>query len=129
MADYLRALKFPIIGSISTYFLIAVTIRLFPALAVFEGVPGGFGFIAIVGLLLGAWAGYKIVEFGGNFVDVILVSVIIATVGGILQMVEVGVLASFPSPLNLSDELTTAVYNFENTQAGAVIAGGFALTK
>ncbi len=129
MTDYLGALKFPIIGWIFTYFTIVVTVKLFPVLIAFGDVPIGAGVWAIVGWLLGAWAGYKIVEFEGKFVDVIVVTVVLALVAGFLQIVEVGVLVSFPSPVDVAGELPVVVYNAMNVVAGALAAGGFALTK
>ncbi len=129
MANYLRALRFPIVGWLFTYLLIVVTVKLFPVLVVFDHVPMGPGFLVIVGWLLGAWAGYKIVEFGGSFVDVVVVSAIMASVAGFLQIVEVGVLVSLPAPVNVTAELPIALYNLTNTLAGALTAGGFALTK
>ena len=128
-ADYLRALKLPIVGWIFTYFIVVVSVKAFPALIAFGNVPMGAGFLDVVGLVLGAWAGYKIVEFGGKFVDVLVVTVILSLVAGVLQIVEVGVLVSFPLPVDVAGELPVAVFTVLNVVAGALTAGGFALTK
>lgn len=128
-ADYVLALKIPTIAFIVTYALIVITIRLFPNLAPQEGVAMGTGFLVILGWSIGAWAGYKIVESGGNFIDVMVVSVIMAAVAAFLQIVVVGVLVNFPAPADLAGEVPIAVFSLLNVVAGALTAGGFALTK
>lgn len=127
--DYVRALKFPTIAWVATYALTVVTIKLFPNLVPLDGVAMGTGFLVIVAWSFGAWAGYKIVEFGGNFIDVLVVSAVIAAVAALLQIVEVGVLVSFPAPVNVNGELPVAAFNLIDTLMGAMTAGGFALTK
>lgn len=129
MADYVRALKLPITAWIFTYFLIVVTVKLLPTLIAFGDVPMGAGFLDLVGWSLGAWGGYKIVELKGNFVDVIVVTVILSFVAGLLQIIEVGVLVSFPLPVDVAGELPVAIFTVLNVVAGALTAGGFALTK
>lgn len=127
--DYLRAVGFPAIGWLVIYFLIVVTIKLFPALVPVPGVAMGTGFLAIVGWSLGAWAGYSIVRFRGKFIDLLLVSGIIAALAAILQIVVVATLVSFPAPVDVKGELPVAVFNLMDTLMGALSAGGFALTK
>ncbi len=127
--DYIRAVKFPTITWLVAYVLIVVTMKLTPALVITEGVAMGTGFLVILGWSLGAWAGYKTVEFGGNFIDVMFVSAVIAAVAGVLQIVVVGIPVSYPAPVNLAGELPVALWNTLNTLAGALTAGGFALTK
>ncbi len=126
---YLRALGFPTIAWAVIYFLIVVTIKLFPNLMVLEGVAIGTGFLVLVAWLLGAWAGYGIVQFGCRFIDVVLVSAIIAALAGVLQIIIVGVVVSFPAPINVKAELPVAVFNLITTLFGALTAGGFVLTK
>jgi hypothetical protein len=126
---YLRALGFPTIAWVVTYVLIAVTIKLFPDLVVRDGIAIGTAFLVLVGWSLGAWAGYSIVEFGGKFIDVMLVSAIIAALAGVLQIIIVGVLVSFPAPVDVNGQLPVAVFNLMPTLGGALTAGGFALTK
>ncbi len=127
---YLRALGFPTLAWVIMYFLIVVTIKLFPnQLMVLEGVAIGTGFLVLVAWSLGAWAGYSIVQFGGKFIDVMLVSAIMAMLAGVLQLIIVGVLVSFPAAVNVNAELPVAVFNLITTLAGALTAGGFALTK
>ncbi len=128
-ANYLSALKLPIVTTIFSYLLILVNMKLFPVMVVSGDVLFGYPFIAIIFTLVGGWAGYKIAEFGENFVGLLLVSVIIGAVVGVLQIVEVGVLVSLPASINLSSEMPTVVYNFFNAFFGALAAGGFVLTK
>lgn len=118
-ADYVRALKWPIIG------WIVVDIALLVSTYV-----GGFmemltpGSLAPVLLAFGAWAGYKIVEFKGKFVDVIIAGVVIGLVCGGLALVLFAV-------RNVPTSVWPASFTFDVLMniVGAIIAGGFALTK
>ncbi len=127
-ANYLNGLKFPIAATFFSYLLIVVNIKLFPVMVVSGDVLFGYAFIAIIFTLVGAWAGYKIVESGENFIGLLLVSFIIGAVVGVLQILQ-GVLVSFPAPINLSSEMPTVLYNFFNAWFGSLAAGGFVLTK
>jgi hypothetical protein len=128
-ADYVLALKIPTIALVISYVLIIVTIRQFPNFVPLTGVAAGTGFLVILGWSIGAWAGYKIVESGGNYIDAMLVSVIMAAVNAFLQIVVVGILVNFPAPADFAGEVPVAVFSLLNVVAGALTAGGFALTK
>ena len=71
-------------------------------------------------LAFGVWAGYKAIEHGGNYGDVIVVGLVVGLVGG-LGFGIVHVSASHIWPL--------AVFAFSFNLAGALVGGGFALTK
>lgn len=124
--NYRRALQFPIVAAICAYALIAINVKLYPTMVVTGDILAGYAFLNVSFTLVGAWPGYRIVDSGGNFLDVILVGAIIAAVVGALQLVQ-GVFVGLPVLVNLSAELSTIVYNAYNSFFGALIAGGFAL--
>jgi hypothetical protein len=109
---------------IVTYAFIVVTIKLFPQFAPQPGIAMGTGFLVIFCWSLGAWAGYKIVEFGGNFIHVMVVAVAMAVVAVILQIVVVGAVVG-----DLAGQVPVAVFTAVNTIAGALTGGGFGLIK
>jgi uncharacterized membrane protein len=121
---YIQALTLPAIAWIVCYTLIAVTIKLFPALVASEGVAMGTGFLDVLGWSLGAWAGYKITQFGGNFISVMFVSVVMAIVAALVQIVMIGAVVG-----DFAGQVPVAVFNLMNAVAGTLTAGGFALTK
>ncbi len=139
MANYFQALKYPIIGWVIIDTLAVVMTRLFPVVTGIGNIPTpGGGFIVVTSWAVGAWAGYKIVEFKGNFVDVILAGVIVGLVSALLEILELGFMLSFlmyypSSPGAFSvlvlEQLPYAVLFFSQNLFGAIIVGGFAATK
>lgn len=120
MADYFRALKWPLISSI------AVAI-VFIAISYVGGVFNMLTatVLAPVALAFGAWAGYKVVEFKGNYADVIGVGIIVGIVGAGLILVGFGVVRG----LGVGTMISISVFDLGFKIAGALIGGGFALTK
>ncbi len=121
MADYVRALKYPVISTI------VIAIVLF-AISYFGDVLSMLSSTVVVAplvLAIGAWAGYKIVEFKGNYVDVIGAGVIMGIVIAILSIVLFGVVRG----LGVNAEMSNSVFYLGYSIAGALVGGGFALTK
>jgi hypothetical protein len=120
MADYVRALKYPVISTI------VIAIILF-AISYFGDVLSMLSSTVVAPLVLaiGAWAGYKIVQFKGNYIDVIGAGVIMGIVIAILSIVLFGVVRG----LGINAEMSNSVLYLGFTIAGALVGGGFALTK
>ncbi len=119
MADYVRALKYPVISTI----VIAIV---FVAISYVGGVLDMLGMATPpLVLAIGAWAGYKIVEFKGNYIDVIGVGVILGIVTAVLSIVLFGVVRG----LGINAEMSNSVFYLGYSIAGALVGGGFALTK
>ncbi len=120
MADYVRALKYPVITTI-------VVAILFVAISYVAGVLNMLtaAVLAPVALAIGVWAGYKIVEFKGNYVDVIGAGVIVGIVGAVVILAGFGVVRG----LGIGAMLPVSVLDMGFKIAGALVGGGFALTK
>ncbi len=120
MVEYIRALKYPVISMI----VIAIV---FVAISYVGGVLNMLtvAVLAPIGLAIGVWSGYKIVEFKGNYVDVIGVGLIVGIVGAVLILAGFGVVRG----LGISAMLPVSVFDLGFKIAGAVVGGGFALTK
>ncbi len=69
--------------------------------------------------------GYKIVEFKGNFVDVIVVGVVVGVVCGVLTIV----LLLAHGMMGMGVLLSEFVFNVGMNLVGAIVGGGYALTK
>ncbi len=80
--------------------------------------------VAPLALAIGAWAGYKIVEFKGNYIDVIGAGVIVGIVGAVLSFGLIVV-----HGLGVIVGMSNSVFYLGFTIAGALVGGGFALTK
>ncbi len=120
MVEYLRALKYPVITSI----LIPIVILAISYVAgVIDMVTPNVQ--APIALAIGAWAGYKIVEFKGNYTDVIIAGVIVGIVGAVLILLGFGVVRG----MGVEAMLSVSVFGLGFKIAGALIGGGFALTK
>lgn len=120
MVEYLRALKYPIISTI-------VVAIVFVAISYVAGVLDMLTsqVLAPVALAIGVWAGYKIVEFKGNYAHVIGAGIIVGIVGAILILLGFGVVRG----LGVDAMLRVSVFDLGFKIAGALIGGGFALTK
>ncbi len=123
MVDYVRALEYPVINSIA----IAIV---FVAISYVEGVlPKLTSTVdATLALAIGVWAGYKIVEFKGNYADVIVAGIIVGIVGAVLIIVGFGVVRGL-GVSGVNGMLPVSVFDMGFKIAGALIGGGFALTK
>ncbi len=71
----------------------------------------------------GAWAGYKTVELGGKFYDAVAAGVVTGVVCGVLTLVLLAVLGG------LADAVPEFTFNIGMNIVGAVVGGGYALTK
>lgn len=123
---YIRVLKYPVLGSIladTSYTLAA------KALPPMGNIPSLVVYFMILQIGFGVWGGYRIVEFKGNFLDVIIVGLILGVVCGVLDLTETGVILSAIGTYNPMDELPYSLAYVLSTLYGAIIAGGFALTK
>ncbi|MFZ3168798.1 MAG: hypothetical protein WA130_14380 [Candidatus Methanoperedens sp.] len=121
MVEYLRALKYPVITTI-------VVAIVFVAVSYVTGVLNMLtaAVLAPVALAIGVWAGYKIVEFKGNYADVIGAGVIVGIVGAVAILTGFGVVRG----LGVNAMLAVSVFDLGFKIAGALVGGGgFALTK
>ncbi len=120
MADYIRALKYPVISTIA----IAVV---FIAISYAGGVLTMLTstVLAPLALAIGAWTGYKIVEFKGNYADVIGAGIIVGIVGAVMIIVGFGILRG----LGIDTMLPVSIFDLGFKIAGALVGGGYALTK
>ena len=120
IADYVRALKYPLTSTI-------VVAIVFVAISYVEGVLNMLTstVLAPVALAIGVWAGYKIVEFKGNYANVIIAGVIVGIVGAVMILVGFGVVRG----LGIGAMLPVSVLDMGFKIAGALVGGGFALTK
>ncbi len=116
----MRALKWPIIAWI-------IVDVIFLAMTFVGGVMEMLTPATLSPLLLafGAWTGYKIVEFKGNFVDVIVVGVVVGVVCGVLTVV----LLLAHGMMGMGVLLSEFVFNVGMNLVGAIVGGGYALTK
>ncbi len=116
----MRALKWPIIAWI-------IVDVIFLAMTFVGGVMEMLTPATLSPLLLafGAWAGYKIVEFKGNFVDLIFVGVVVGVVCGVLTIV----LLLAHGMMGMGVLLSEFVFNLGMNLVGAIVGGGYALTK
>ncbi len=76
-------------------------------------------------LAFGAWAGYKTVEFKGNFVAVIVSGIVVGVVCGVLTIVLLLAHGMTGSGVLLAE----FVFNLGMNLVGAIVGGGYALTK
>ncbi len=121
---YVKALKWPVI----TWIVIDLA---FAALFKLPGIGDAFGKIAtdqaVTPLLvaIGVWAGYKMVQLGGNYLHAAVGGIIVGAVCAVGGVILFGVLLGF----GVSAVLPGAVYDFAMNVFGAFIGGGYALTK
>ena len=120
MADYMRALKWPIISWI-------VSDALFVVLSYVQGVAELFTapVLALLATIFGIWGGYKIVQFKGTYADAIGAGVILGVVCFVLCYVGFGLVLGLPT----TGWLPIGVFMGSLNLTGALIGGGFALTK
>ena len=118
---YIKALKFPVISAIIVG-LIHLTSE-----AIFPDLKGLFqpSVVAIVVTAFGIWAGYKVVQFGGNYGSVIVVGVILGILPLFLQIVGFGLLLG----RGMTAGTLGGIFGFDMVLFGSLIGGGFALSK
>ena len=75
-------------------------------------------------LAFGVWAGYKAIEHGGNYGDAVVVGLVVGLVCGLLTWIGFGIVH-----VDFADIWPLAVFAFSFNVAGALVGGGFALTK
>ena len=120
MADYMRALKWPVIAWV-------ISDILFVVLSYVKGVAELFTppVLALLATAFGIWGGYKIVQFKGGFVDAMGAGVVLGVACFILCYVGFGLVLGMPTEGWLPIGTFMGSLNF----TGALIGGGFALTK
>ncbi len=128
MVDYLRALKYPIAAWVmidTSWSLLAI------ALPAIGNISSWTIFFLIVGLGIGGWVGYKVVEFKGKLLDVIVAGLIIGAVCFVLDITETGLVTTGTGAglYNPMSELPYSLAFLFSNFVGAFTAGGFALTK
>lgn len=128
MDMYARALKWPVISWIAIdagFFLIA---NLFFPKAL-EGITNGHFVPLLLGI--GAWAGSRIVEFGGNYLSAIIAGVVVGFVCALFAVIGVGVIvpALKGGALDVASQMLGGFFLLDMNFAGAVVGGGYRLTK
>lgn len=120
---YSNALKWPVIGwvIVDVVFLLASFVS--------PGVSAMLTPAALAPLLLlfGLWAGYKIVEFGGNFGSVIVAGLVVGLVCAFLIVIGFGAINDVLG--GIAGALPFGIFGLGLNVAGAIIGGGFALSK
>jgi hypothetical protein len=114
-----KALKWPVISLLitgGTHFIVE---------AVLPDLKNVFVPSVLAPLLLafGIWAGYKTVQFGGNYVQVIVAGVIVGLLPLLLDIVGFGLILG----RGLTVGVQTGIFGFGMILFGALIGGGFAL--
>jgi len=118
---YVKALKWPIITWVVINVLFLVVLLLLPKV----GEIATDATLTPLLLAVGIWAGYKMVQFGGNYWHAALGGLIVGAVCAILAIVLFGLIAS----AGVANVLPGAVYDFAMNFFGALIGGGFAVSK
>ncbi|MCI0550211.1 MAG: hypothetical protein L0287_04590 [Anaerolineae bacterium] len=123
---YARALKWPIISWVVIDLVFLVAFFIYPSQIGTMGAPGN---LTVLLLAVGAWAGYKIVEFGGNYLHAAIAGLIVGAVCAVLDVIGFGVIAAGLTGGITPDLLAGALYFLGMNFFGSLIGGGFALTK
>ena len=120
MADYIRALKLPVL----TWVLLDIV---FVVLSYVKDVADMFTqpVLALMALALGIWGGNKIVQFNGNYADALFAGIILGVVCFVLCIVGFGLVLG----LGIAGSIPVATFMGSLNLAGALIGGGYALTK
>lgn len=77
--------------------------------------------VAPLAVAFGVWAGYKMIEFGGNYIGAIVAGAIVGAACAILTLV-LGVVHAMPV-------IPMAVLSLALNLNGALVGAGFALTR
>lgn len=115
----LDAVKLPVIGWIIVDVLL-ILVLFVDGVAEIMTVPT----LAPLAIAFGVWAGYKAVEFGGSFGTAIGAGVIVGFVCAALTM-----LLGTIHGMSTDATFPMAVYTMALNVAGAVVGGGFLLTR
>lgn len=116
-----RTLKWPVIS------LLIVGLTHFVAEIILPDLKNVFLPPVLTPLLLafGIWVGYKMVQFGGNYGNVILAGAILGVLPVIVEVVGFGILLG----RGVSQGVLAGVFGFAMILYGSLIGGGFALSK
>ena len=116
-----KALKWPVIS------LVIIGAIHFTAEAILPDLKNTFQPPVLTPVLLafGIWVGYKMVQFGGNYGHVILAGAILGILPVIVDMIGFGIILN----RGVHFGLLASVFGFGMIFFGALIGGGFALSK
>ena len=118
---YVKTLKLPVISGVIVGLLHLISEAIWPDLnGLFQPAV-----VATVLVAFGVWVGYKAVQFGGNYTSVIVAGLIFAILPLFLQIVGFGLLLG----RGMTAGLLGGVFGFDIALMGALIGGGFALSK
>lgn len=117
---YWEALKWPILSWVAVDVVILLS-------SYAEGITEMLTPAALSPILVafGIWAGYRIVEFGGNYLSAIVAGLIVGAVCGVLIYVGLGGIRG----LGLAEMWPMALFGFTFNIVGALIGGGFVLSR
>ncbi len=122
IAMYTRALKWPVI----TWVLFDIVV--FPLMGFLsKDTLAIFGDNAVMGLealAVGIWAGYKVITFGGNYLDAIVGGLAVGVVCMLTMMLAL-IFLGFDVAILVPGGVFLLVFHL----FGALVGGGFALSK
>ena len=118
---YVRVLRWPVIS------LVIIGITHFIAEIIWPGLKDIYQPPVLAPFLLavGAWVGYKTIQFGGTYISVIVAGAILGLLPLILQLFGFGILLGRGVP----QAVLASEFGFAYVLYGSLIGGGFALTK
>ena len=118
---YVKVLKLPVISGVIVGLVHLISEAIFPDLKdLFQPTV-----VALVLVAFGIWIGYKAVQFGGNYGSVIVAGVIWGILPLFLQIVGFGLLLG----RGMTAGVLGGIFGFDMALFGALIGGGFALSK
>ena len=118
---YVKTLKYPVISAVIVGLLHLISEAILPDLKGIFQPP----VVALVVMSFGIWAGYKTVQFGGNYGNVIVAGLILGILPLFLQIVGFGLLLG----RGMTSGVLGGVFGFDTVIFGSLIGGGFALSK
>ncbi len=95
----------------------------------FANIQDSFAGNTVWALPLGAMAGYKMIQFKGGVFQAMVAGLVTGVFCAILALTEVGIILSPIGTYNPMDALPGAFALFILNVFGAIIGGGFALTR
>jgi len=126
MAEYWRALKYPLLVWLVTDSVFTLLGYLVPSFATINDA----GVTTIIEALpLGAIAGYKMIQLKGNLFHVLVVGIITGLWCVFLGVTEVGMVLSPFGTYNFFDQWVYTYPFFTADMIGAIIGAGFAVTR
>ncbi len=116
---YVDALKWPIVGWIIVE--VVLLLATFISADVSDMITPASQ--AVLFLLFGLWAGYQIVEYGGNMGHAVLAGLVLGIVAGLLTMIAFGLINDIMG--GFAGAFPFGLFALSLNLAGGIIGGGF----